>query len=54
MVDAEEKANGNNVGWQEQKTTNIKWEYDWLLSIYYAKLDGMLWNCRRVKKVIAL
>ena len=51
MVDAEEKTNGNNVGSQEQKTKNIKWEYDGLLSIYYAKLDGMLWNCRRIKQV---
>ena len=52
IVDAEEKNNENNVDSQEQKKiVNIKWEYDWLLSIYYAKLHGMLWNCRRVKKV---
>ena len=48
MVDAEEETNGHNARSQEQKTTNIKWEYDWLLSIYYAKLDGMLWNCSMI------
>ena len=51
MVDAEEKANGNNVGSQEQQKQLTS---NWLLSIYYAKLDGMLWNCRRIKNVIAL
>ena len=55
-VDAEEKVNGNNVRrfTRTNKTINIKWEYDWLLSVYFAKLDGMLWNCRMVKTVIAL
>ena len=56
IVDAEEKANGNNVDSQKHiiQLINIKWEYYCLLSIYYAQLDGMFWNCRRSKKVITL
>ena len=55
FVDADEKTNGNNVRFtRTNKTVNIKREYDGLLSIYYAKLDGMFWNCRRIKKAIAL
>ena len=51
IVDTEEKANGNNVDSQEQirqVTSNENMIDYYQFTMSYAKLDGMLWNCRRI------